>query len=58
MNAESSENHLKAIKRILEEFERYDVLSEPEWKRLRESAKRELGHIDAIISYVHSTGNE
>lgn len=59
MNRESSETHLEEIKRILKEFvERYEILGEPERNYLRDRAKKALGHIDALISYVHSTGND
>ena len=59
MNRESSESHLEEIKKILKQFvERYEILSELERNQLKDDAKKELGHIDAVISYVHSTENE
>lgn len=59
MNRASSESHLDQIKKILEEFvERYEVLGEDERKYLKSRAKKELGHIDAIKSYVHTAANK
>jgi hypothetical protein len=59
MNRESSEAHLEEIKKILKEFvERYDVLGEHERKYLVDRAKKELDHIDSVISYVHTSENE
>ena len=59
MNRESSEAHLEEIKKILKEFvERYEILSQLERDHLKECAKKELGHIDAVISFVHSTEQE
>jgi hypothetical protein len=59
MNRESSEAHLEEIKKILKEFvERYEILGEHERKYLVERAGKELGHIDSVISYVHTSENE
>jgi hypothetical protein len=59
MNRESSETHLEEIKKILKQFvERYEVLSDEEWDRLKGCAEKELDHIDAVISYVHKSEKE
>ena len=38
--------------------ERWEVLADDEKKGLQERAKKGLGHIDGIISYVHAAENE
>jgi hypothetical protein len=59
MNREKSEEHLHEIKNVLQDFvERWDVLADDEKKGLQERAKKGLGHIDGIISYVHSAEKE
>jgi hypothetical protein len=59
MNRESSESHLEEVKKVLKDFvERYEILSERERNDLKDRAKKELGHIDGLIAYVHSTENE
>jgi hypothetical protein len=59
MNRESSESHLEEIKRILKDFvERYEILGERERDDLKDRAKKELGYIEGVIAYVHSTENE
>jgi hypothetical protein len=59
MNREKSEEHLREIKNILQDFvERWDVLADDEKKDLQVRAKKGLGHIDGVISFVHSAENE
>ena len=59
MNREHSEEHLRGIKNVLQDFvERWDVMADDEKKALQERAKKGLGHIDGIISYVHTAENE
>jgi hypothetical protein len=59
MNREKSEEHLREIKNVLQDFvERWEVLADDEKKTLQERAKKGLGHIDGIISYVHTAENE
>ena len=58
MNADSSEKHLKEIERILKDLvERWDELGEQERNDLRASAKKELGHIEGLITFVHKSEN-
>ena len=59
MNREKSEEHLHEIKNVLQHFvERWDVLADDEKKDLQGRAKKGLGHIDGIISFVHTAENE
>jgi hypothetical protein len=55
MNRESSEAQLEAVKEILKDFvERYEILGEHEREELKHHARKELGHIEGVIAYVHS----
>jgi len=59
MNRESSESHLEEVKKILEDFvERYEIFGDRERKDLKDRAKKELDHMDAVISYVHKSEKE
>jgi predicted metal-dependent enzyme (double-stranded beta helix superfamily) len=59
MNRESSESHLEEVKKVLKDFvERYEILGERERDELKDRAKKELGHIEGVIAYVHSTDKE
>lgn len=59
MNSEHSEENLRGIKSVLQDFvERWDVMADDEKKDLQGRAKKGLGHIDGIISFVHTVENE
>jgi hypothetical protein len=59
MNNEKSLEHLGEIKNVLQDFvERWEIMANDEKKHLQERAKEGLGHIDGVIGYVHSVGNE
>jgi hypothetical protein len=58
MNAEPSEKHLKEIERILKNFvKRWEDPGEQEGKDLGISAKKEISHIEGLMSFAHKQKN-